>query len=584
MASAEDYAAWIVKNQDKAGTPEFNIVADAYRESKKYAQYSSKSANDVVNEFNPTNDMGAGSRALAGAGKFINDLGLGIGQRFGAVDQKTVDAARELDAPLMNTTAGKAGNIGFALASTAPTLLIPGANTVAGAGVSGALMGLAQPTAKGESAVKNALLGAGLGMGGQMVGNAVGYGYGAAKAAAEPFYAKGQDAILGRLYNKAAGGGTFAQDAAARLSAARELVPGSAPTMGQAAGNPGLAALERTASQTFPEVAAAYGDRLAQQNAARMSALSDLADPAKRTFFKEARDQAAESLYAKAFQEAPAATPWIKGEFSKLVQRPAFKDALKEAQSIALNEGIKLDPKNTTQIAHYAKMALDDAIAAAEGNAQRALIGTRDKLVSLMESKDFAPSYREARATFAEMSKPINEIDVAAAIQKASVNPLKETIQPYAFSRAMSDQTAKKATKFNGATLENTLSPDALQTLRNIQADLARADFAANAGRAGSDSVQKLAYSNLIDQAGIPGWLRSLSVAQLGGNLLGRGADAVYGRANAEMAKKLAESGLNPQEVARVMLLPQTAPSLLPQRLSTAGGLLGFTAPAYIGK
>lgn len=34
MASADDYAAWIVKNQDRKGTPEFATVAAAYREAK----------------------------------------------------------------------------------------------------------------------------------------------------------------------------------------------------------------------------------------------------------------------------------------------------------------------------------------------------------------------------------------------------------------------------------------------------------------------------------------------------------------------------------------------------------------------
>jgi len=33
MATADDYAGWIVNNADKKGTPEFNTVAAAYREA-----------------------------------------------------------------------------------------------------------------------------------------------------------------------------------------------------------------------------------------------------------------------------------------------------------------------------------------------------------------------------------------------------------------------------------------------------------------------------------------------------------------------------------------------------------------------
>ena len=35
MASATDYANWIVNNEDKKGTPEFNTVVQAYQEAKQ---------------------------------------------------------------------------------------------------------------------------------------------------------------------------------------------------------------------------------------------------------------------------------------------------------------------------------------------------------------------------------------------------------------------------------------------------------------------------------------------------------------------------------------------------------------------
>jgi len=38
MATADDYAAWIVKNADKKGTPEFDTVAAAYKEAKAQEQ------------------------------------------------------------------------------------------------------------------------------------------------------------------------------------------------------------------------------------------------------------------------------------------------------------------------------------------------------------------------------------------------------------------------------------------------------------------------------------------------------------------------------------------------------------------
>src|SRR3990167_4564587 len=38
MTSPEQYAEWIVKNKDKKGTPQFEIVAKAYQMSKAQAQ------------------------------------------------------------------------------------------------------------------------------------------------------------------------------------------------------------------------------------------------------------------------------------------------------------------------------------------------------------------------------------------------------------------------------------------------------------------------------------------------------------------------------------------------------------------
>src|SRR3954467_4142703 len=51
------------------------------------------------------------TRFLAGAGKAFSDLGRGAGQLVGAVDQKDIDESRRLDAPLMATGSGTAGNI-----------------------------------------------------------------------------------------------------------------------------------------------------------------------------------------------------------------------------------------------------------------------------------------------------------------------------------------------------------------------------------------------------------------------------------------------------------------------------------------
>lgn len=164
-----------------------------------------------------------------------------------------------------------------------------------------------------------------------------------------------------------------------------------------------------------------------------------------------------------------------------------------------------------------------------------------------------APSYREARATFAEMSKPLNEIDIAQAIQNRAANAVTGRLEPNAYSRAFSDQTARGSTGFQGATLENTLSPEYMSGLTNIQKDLARGQFAQTAGRgAGSDTVQKLAFSNIADQSGL-GMLGKVPGMTFTGNVLQGIAKLGYGPQNEKLLAKLIDAGMNPQEAARMM-------------------------------
>lgn len=116
------------------------------------------------------------SRFMAGIGKAPYDVGRTARQVFSSDPsvQREIDDAKSLDAPLMKTGAGMAGNIAGNAAMFAPTALIPGANTYTGAALLGSLMGAAQPTATGESRLANALAGSVAGMGGQAVGNLVG--------------------------------------------------------------------------------------------------------------------------------------------------------------------------------------------------------------------------------------------------------------------------------------------------------------------------------------------------------------------------------------------------------------------------
>lgn len=124
--------------------------------------------------FDPTDGMSGMQKFLAGTGKAFANIGLGARQMLGLANQAEVDERRQLDAPLMRTGAGLAGNIVGNIGLAAPTALIPGANTMTGAALTGAAMNALQPLDADQSRIGQAAIGAGLGAASQAGANAIG--------------------------------------------------------------------------------------------------------------------------------------------------------------------------------------------------------------------------------------------------------------------------------------------------------------------------------------------------------------------------------------------------------------------------
>jgi hypothetical protein len=164
--------------------PGFELDPDVYDEARPGA--AARAVGSLLNAL-PGVDYSKAAKGtevvLAGAGKAFKDLGRGAGQLVGMVPQDDIQESERLDAPLMATGAGKAGNIMGNVAALAPTAFIPGANTYTGAALVGAGAGLLQPVAEGDvlaGKTKNAAIGAGLGVAGQATGEAIASGIGKA--------------------------------------------------------------------------------------------------------------------------------------------------------------------------------------------------------------------------------------------------------------------------------------------------------------------------------------------------------------------------------------------------------------------
>ena len=390
-----------------------------------------------------------------------------------------------------------------------------------------------------------------------VVGQVLKTGYNAGKALIEPLYTGGREAIIGRALREYAG--NEAEKAVANLKAAKELVSGSKPTVGEVAGVPSLAAAQRAATAVSQEATNSMAARQVAQNEARVASLRDLAGTeGERASLNLARENAAEDLYKSAFNKKMTLTPELTKEVNQLVQTPAIKDAMKQAQVNAKNLGIDINnPKGSIQGLHQTKLAIDDAIerlkkpdmSTAEKNKMAGLVAAKNRLVGFLENDQISPEYKVARETYAAMSKPINEMDFIQNIANKVVNPLNEKMYAGKFAQNLENLNP------------NVVSPEKASALEAIKQDLARSQFAENAGRGvGSDTIQKLAYGNMLNQINLPNLLRRRGLAETAGNLLARASDVVYGKANKDLANQFAQTLLNPHEAASYMEIAKTIP------------------------
>lgn len=621
MATIDQLQSALIKADAAGDTDAARAFASEIRKMRGGLDRAAIDA-DMQRLADPTAGMSGFDKFRAGAGKAFSDIGTGVSQMANPVmdffsprqltlsdlvtgkkpisrveqGRKDVAESRSRDAALMGTGSGVAGNIFGNVVAAVPTAFIPGANTIAGSAAIGAGMGLMQPSTSTSETLQNTGFG---GVAGAVVPAAV-RGYQVGKSFIEPFYESGRNQIMGRALRNAAG--QQADEAMTAMRGARSLVPGSMPTAAEAANNPGIAALQRTATAIDPVAMNQTAARQAANNTARVEALEQLAGTAgERAALSELRAGTAEDMYRQAYGKAidltrdavtgkflsKAEQAGRKAEITKLMNTPALKEAAKKAQKMMLNDpNMKTKATSATGSVEgldYMRRALGDMIKDAPPNEQRILIGLRDRLDTTLQS--VSPKYLEAKNAFAQMSRPIAEMDVAQEIADKAVNRLNGNLQPAAFARALQDQTAATATGMKNATLQSTMRPESIATLNAIRDDLARQNFAQTAGRGvGSDTVQKLAFSNMMDKSGLPQFVRGLAPAGIVGNIAQRAGQVAYRDANERMAADLAQALLNPESAARLMESAAVNPRVaaLVDALRRGGTALGASAPGLL--
>jgi hypothetical protein len=396
---------------------------------------------------------------------------------------------------------------------------------------------------------------------------------------------------------------------------------GYQPTTAEVADNEGLAQMERTL-RNQPETAPTLNNATKANNATtagnlqqmtvdeqgrNAEALDHLRDVSTKKDYENALNNPtnavpttpAMSAATPGIDEAAAATG--PGQTSaglnpngqrlqEVMQRPAMVDAMAASKREAGNRGITLDENNLIQNLHYAKMALDgqisQAIRAGNNVTAAGLMDTKNTLLGVMN--DIEPKYAEASAKYRAFSAPLNRVQTGEALRQKYTSAMNDASgtgsTPATFVNAVNrngDQVARTATGFNGATLENTMSPGDLESLRAITDHLGRQNYAQNAGRGvGSNTAQNLANEKALNDVGS---LRA-SLGPVGNLFLGLHhpiaalTDTLLGdRSRSAVRQRLSQMATDPQAAAAALRAArpslQTALPPLPAGVATVGAM-----------
>lgn len=527
----------------------------------------------------------------AGWGKAAVDLGRGAGQLVGLVSRDDVADSRVRDADLLRTKAGTAGNISGSVANMVPAAFIPGANTLAGAAAIGAGAGALAPSVSTQETLTNTALGGVLSPAAMLAGRGISAAYRGGKALFEPLTKGGQERIAARTAEAFAGGRQSAQAAAEAIRRnSANVLPGVQATTAELAENAGLSQLERSLKNN-PELLTAFTDRAAANKNVLLNSIDDIAgDATKRQAAVAAREAAAKPLY----EAAKAVTVKTDDELKRLLARPSATNAWARAQSLASEAGDALDV-NADEISgktlHYLKMAMDDIAdnpqaSGIAGNEARAIRGTRDTLLSWIEKK--VPDYKAARTTFAEKSKPINQMDIGSALRDKLQPALADfgattRIRPQAYAQALrdADALAAKTLDRSNAKLADVLTQDQIKKLTQVGEQLARRANADELGKAaGSNTGQNLVSQNVMRQFlgpfGLPEstmqraaestlMQSAMRPAQWAGKLGEQRAIGVLAEASLDpkLAIKLLEAGVPPEAVGMLRYQGLLGPSVV---------------------
>lgn len=332
----------------------------------------------------------------------------------------------------------------------------------------------------------------------------------------------------------------------AQLRAPSEIVPGSKPTAAQQASPLGLtkfSAMGAAGAKALPSEYLAIADANEAARLASLQTVGGTADDLMKAV--AARRAATDPLYAAAEAQKFRADP----QLMQMADDPYIKQAMPDAARLSASQGVTFE-NNPTRYIHNVKISLDKMLTktgeTALASTERAQVAkVKARLVNWLENK--VPEYKTARTTFAEKSKPINQMEVAQYLEGKLTAPLEGGAERAGvFATAVKDApgTLKRAT--TGETrfreLTDVLTPDQADVVMAIRDDLSRIVETETQARKGATAAPRI--TQLASQTGdMPAFLNRVATI----------ANTIYNRLQGQIDHKLAI------EIATEMLDPKAA-------------------------
>ena len=534
---------------------------------------------------------------IAGYGKAGYDLTRGVGQLTPFVSRQDVADSRFQDQPLMATRGGFVGNLAGNVLNTVPAALIPGANGVIGAGAIGLATGALQPSTSTGETIKNTVSGGLFGSGAILGGRALGAGYNAVKGLFSPLTESGQQLAAARTLQAFAGGGQDAANAASRLTNPPQLLSGIQPTTAELAGNAGISNLERSLAN-LPENVQPFATRTANNNQTIKSAIKGIAGT-------EAEQNAAEAtrsaITAPMYRAASNATVTSTPELESILGRVPTS-VWNRAQRLSQLNGATMELPQTLspfagvggaapQVTQYSgrtiqtlKQALaDEANALPTSGIGKNETGAAKNLLNQLTdwTAQNVPKLAGADRVFAGASKPINQMGVGQKLADKLIPAIEEfggdagrNAASFASAVRGGDDVARGVTGWSGSTLENTLSPNQLQTVQLVGEQLAR-EAQKNAGRAaGSNTVQNLVGQDYLRQIYGPLGLPQSWAQSVFSKTLAKPLKILGDQAEPKISGLLSDAMLDPRLAQTLLTMPTSRVPKLYQALWNNQGLL----------